>query len=662
MAWLTGRRRTSGSLRIGGLDRAARMVRPLIALAALAGLVAVPTAAQLRTVTLGQGSLTWESGGGSGEPVILTKGTRARLDTGNAPGRDIEFVHRAGWISPRFYDGTENIASLVLEGDGYIKAPNSLNMLPSVLIPQLEGTVNGDHEVAFVRRPSVFQPDMPAFGIWIYLDFARLVGVERIRFYPRNTVTAEPKYPYENDFLRAFEVWVNDRETNVFEGAPDALVRRVTENDAPIVDIALDPRYLRLIKLRSLTDVPFEIDEIEVYGSGYLNRGDYYTDLIDLGDRATVGPIRWVQSIRGEEAFSQLDVRARTGDDDTPVFLARRVVGDGLIEPELIEVTAEEYWALERRERAVPDDDISHWSAWQTVINGEAAVAAQPRRYAQFHLGFEGRLADTREVDRLFFQYLSPPVADTLRGEVFPRVTSAEEPATFRYAVALRGAADVLGYDQLEVDSNTEVADIRNVSVNGTPVPFDVLFLREDGFRLSFPLVREDGAVLEFTFDLPIFRFGTTFSGRAINSRYPAVPQTVQPGQAIDFGPGDFDELSGLAVAIPTPQIGKLVGQIALSTRVLTPNGDGIHDELRAQFNLLQLLEPAPVSLEFRDLSGRRVRRIGGDALGIGPAQLRWDGADERGELVAPGTYIWVMRVQADAFEERHHGTVAVAY
>ena len=77
--------------------------------------------------------------------------------------------------------------------------------------------------------------------------------------------------------------------------------------------------------------------------------------------------------------------------------------------------------------------------------------------------------------------------------------------------------------------------------------------------------MRTDGALLEFTYDLPIFRFGTTFSSRAYNSQFPTVPQIVEPGQVVDFGPADQDELSGLVVEIPKPQIGKLVGEIAIS-------------------------------------------------------------------------------------------------
>ena len=39
-----------------------------------------------------------------------------------------------------------------------------------------------------------------------------------------------------------------------------------------------------------------------------------------------------------------------------------------------------------------------------------------------------------------------------------------------------------------------------------------------------------------------------------------------------------------------------------------------------------------------------------------------WDGRLADGSTVLPGTYIWALRVEADAFDEVHTGTMAVAY
>jgi hypothetical protein len=632
-------------------------------------LLALPAGAQVRTFVLGEGAHAWEQGGDGIDPTILVgRLAAARVDSGNSPDHTVEYAYHPGWLSPRYFTEDTNLAPLVLEEGGSIRSPNLLSVSASLLKTQLEGIVNGDHEVAFERKPTPFNPEVPTWGIWVVLNFPRLVGIHRVRFYPRNTVVFTPRKPFQDDYLRGYELWINDQLTSTVSGAPDALVARVPQNDEPVVEVEIPPQYVRLVKLRSLAESPFEIDEIEVYGSGYLSEGVYYSDLIDLGDRATIGAVRWAEAVVGEPAFSQLEVRARTGNDDTPILYRKATPCASVGAPceDIVEeITAEEYWALNPTaggaRRLLLIDDEGNWSTWKPVENGALNPAPGPRRYVQFQLDFKGRIADTREVDRLEFDYLRPPIADTLRGEVFPRLAEAEKPATFRYAVLLRAAGQIQGFDRLEVDTNVPAEYIRNLTVNGEPAAFAVEEATDRSFRLQFPLIDQDQAVLEFTFDLPIFRFGTTFSGRAYHSRFPAVPQQLEPGQVVRFGPGDADELSGLAVSIPRKQIGRLVGEIALNSRILTPNGDGIHDQAEFFFNLLQLVAPAPVSLEIYDLSGRRVHTVFAEERGLGPATYTWDGRSG-GRLVPPGHYIWVLRVKADAFEERHSGVLSVAY
>ena len=615
--------------------------------------------AQVQTYVIGGNEHAWVGGGDGVDPEFLG-GSRfsVTLDTSNTPDNDIEFSARRGWISPTFYDGQTNIASLVL-ATGSITAPNSSTMATVLRKSQLEGTVNGDHDVAFERKPAPFNPIVPAFGIWIILDFGQRVGIERLRFYPRNTVVANPARPFHNDFLRGYEVWLNEQLTSTVKSAPDRLAARVHDNDDPVVEFSVNPQYVRLIKLRSLTELPFEVDEIEVYGTGYLPHGTYVTDLIDLGAPATIGAVRWRGQVLGEEAFSELSVRMRSGLDDTPILFQRRI--QEMFATRIVEVSGEQYWALERSEQVTLQGDSRNWSPWKTAANGGQNPTPTPRRYVQLRLQFQGELFDTRIVDRLEFDYLQPPLADTLRAEVFPRRAQAEEPATFRYAVLLRANGEIQGFDRLEIDTNAPVAGIRNVQVDGAPVEFTIDAVTKQGFRIALPAIARDGSILELTFDLPIFRFGTTFAGRAINSRFPGVPQRLEPGQVVDFGPSDIAELSSLTVEIPKDQIGRLVGEIAIASPVITPNADGVNDLLDLQFNILQVVEAVPVNLELYDLAGRMVALTRVDR-GLGPATFTWDGRSRDGGIVAPGTYVWVLRVEADAFEERHTGVIAVAY
>lgn len=628
----------------------------------LMGLVWGVWAQPVDTLTLGLGGRSWEGGGDSVDPeILLQNGGRMVVDTTNTPEDAIDFALRRGWISPLFFDPEENIAARVLLERGNISAPNSLHVARSLVNQWLEGTVNGDHGAAYQRKPTLRIPDANANGIWIILDFGVSVGIHRVRFYPRNALVETPLTPFQDDFLRGYELWINERETNTARNAPDFLIAREARNEEAVVDLAVPPQYVRLVKLRSITSTPFEIDEIEVYGTGYLSEAVYYTDLIDLGDRATVGRVRWTENVVGEPAFSNVAVRVRSGNDDTPVLYRQEETGE-FGESFIQEVTGVEYHQLEGFEQAPLIADEENWSPWKSAESGELVTAPGPRRYIQFRIDFSGRIFDARQVARLQFDYLQPPIADTLRAEVFPRLAEAEKPATFRYAVRIKAMGLVRGYDRLEVDTNIRVSNIRGLQVNGQPVDFAVVENEPEYFIIDFPLINGNDDLLEFTFDLPIFRFGSTFSGRAFNSRWPQVPQILEPGNAVSFGPEDIDELSGLSVAIPRSQVGQLVGDIVLSNRFLTPNGDGVNDELEIFFNLLQLTLPTPVVFDLYDLAGRKVHRIFGDEHRLGPATHRWDGRKEDGELVLPGMYVWVLRVKADSFEERHRGTIGVVY
>ena len=113
---------------------------------------------------------------------------------------------------------------------------------------------DGDHEVAFERKSTVFKPRVATRGIWVILDFGVPVGVRRVQFYPRNTVVATPATPFHNDFLRGYEVWLNQFPS----GQPDVLIQREVQNEEPVVNVAIPPQYVRFVKIKSLADVPFD--------------------------------------------------------------------------------------------------------------------------------------------------------------------------------------------------------------------------------------------------------------------------------------------------------------------------------------------------------------------------------------------------------------------
>ena len=88
--------------------------------------------------------------------------------------------------------------------------------------------------------------------------------------------------------------------------------------------------------------------------------------------------------------------------------------------------------------------------------------------------------------------------------------------------------------------------------------------------------------------------------------------------------------------------------QLALSTAIISPNGDGRNDAVAIDLVLSQFAAETAVSVEIFDLSGRRVRQIVSQPRPAGFYSETWDGRDEQGALVPPGLYLCRVGVEAD--------------
>ena len=92
---------------------------------------------------------------------------------------------------------------------------------------------------------------------------------------------------------------------------------------------------------------------------------------------------------------------------------------------------------------------------------------------------------------------------------------------------------------------------------------------------------------------------------------------------------------------------GDVIEDLQITPRILSPNGDGAHDEAVIRFALPSALQDRHVELAIHDLAGRRLRLQEAEARGI--VRFTWDGRDDAGHLVAPGLYLCRLRVAAQA-------------
>ena len=464
----------------------------------------------------GAGGPPWSGGGGEIPAAVQLGVDRAAVT--NTPGDvvDFDFPGRPGWIFPQKADSTRNIAA-----GAVLTSPN---ILTAGIDEELLLMVDGDLGTAFTHKGEVGGPPILAFGAMFDVDLGAPFGVNRVQFFPRNAPGFEaPGFPFQNDYLRAYELLVNDGS----ESARDESGRPVLtsfklelQNDQPVVDLRIPPQYLRYLRLKSQTVVGFEIAEFRVFGSGFVPGAWYVSSVYDLGDAWGVwGRIRWIEEALGPEGLSQARITTRAGHDDTPLEFTRpgpdgsvhlpwkqgaeatTAEGEGialddldpvealrayralpLAERNRVALTLEDYRGLNPRGEVRGDPDA--WTPWsapygregtrgitaENIVDeqlGTAITTPGPRRYFQVRVELMSRdLKAATGIGQLAFT-VHPPAAERIVGEIYPRRAGLAVPETFTYAVMptrIRPGRDS-GFDTFEIATPVRVESIESIEV-----------------------------------------------------------------------------------------------------------------------------------------------------------------------------------------------------
>ena len=458
----------------------------------------------------------WNGGGGEIPTAVQISIDEAAIT--NTPGDvvDFDFPGKPGWVFPQRADSTSNIAA-----GATLTSPNLLTL---GLAEELLLMVDGDLETAFTRKSEAEGPQVLAFGAMIDFDLGARFGVNRVQFFPRNAPGfAAPDFPFQNDYLRAYELLVNDGSENARDesGRPVMTSFKLElQNDQPVVDLRIPPQYLRFLRLRSQTSIGFEIAEFRVFGTGFVPEAQYISNVYDLGSNWGVwGKIRWLEESLGLAGMAQARISTRAGHDDTPLEFTRPGPGgevnlpwkEGavattaageqialddlepldalrayralpLAEKNQIALSLEDYRGL--RPRGEIRDDPDAWTPWSapygqegtsgiTVDNiddeqlGAVISTPAPRRYFQVRVELASRdLKAATGVGQLAFTVF-PPAAERIVGEIYPRRVELGVPATFTYAVMptrIRPGQDS-GFDTFEIATPVRVEAIDSIQV-----------------------------------------------------------------------------------------------------------------------------------------------------------------------------------------------------
>jgi hypothetical protein len=301
------------------------------------------------------------------------------------------------------------------------------------------------------------------------------------------------------------------------------------------------------------------------------------------------------------------------------------------------------------------------WSQWETVVDG-VIPSPSPRRFLQFRV----RLLEAgARLERLVFDYSTPPLAGQVQAEISPTVVDAGRETPFVLSLQMRRLekGSDTGFRFIEIQTLAEIIGVDSVRVDDRPVVFTADTRSEGGIGINlWERLLQDGSFVQIFFRGRLFVDGTRFQVRALDRRYLAEGEEDTVYQYAQEG--DVEPLSlGAALAVRlSDDDSHLVAGVATRGAAFSPNDDGINDFFTLAYSLLKLTRPAPVFFEIFDLSGNLLRRGYAGEDVSGRFVRLWNGRDDAGNKVAPGLYIYRMQVEADAGTVSRQGVVGVVH
>ena len=302
-------------------------------------------------------------------------------------------------------------------------------------------------------------------------------------------------------------------------------------------------------------------------------------------------------------------------------------------------------------------DDVDNWSAWSpsTQIAGTGIVEVpiglpSPREFMQFRILFDGDAANAVRIDTFQVEF-SPGLVSEAVGEValasdpFPASGLLEVAGgidtTFTYDIRTEFAAGVAGYRGVRIEAfpppifeslqmGDPLAAVEDFEWAATESGFDVLFA---------PIAADNNQPLRITFRLRLLVHNTPINAYLLGAGS-VPPHPIAPGNASELV---GTNATNAFVTQAQPEL-----QLALSTAIISPNGDGRNDAVAIDLVLSQFAADTAVAVEIFDLSGRRVRQLVSQPRAAGFYSEIWDGRNEQGGLVAPGLYLCRVGVEAD--------------
>jgi hypothetical protein len=387
-----------------------------------------------------------------------------------------------------------------------------------------------------------------------------------------------------------------------------------------------------------------------LFSPGYPAEVKVKSSFIDLGTEAGDGRPKVIKALHWDADLpvsTQLQLRSRSGNNLAPSYTFFDRKG---------EEVSEDKWKSSPVVLRGPVDTAlvvsEDWGAWSNEyqLSGEPFKSESPRRFVQLEMILSTTDPDfAPTVDMLSIEYEDALVQGAL-GSIAPRTTRPNEETRFTYTLWPSMEAGDSGFDVLRftVPGRVENNGVELHIGGELVVPLGVEQLG-DSLLVRLPnSITQDSVQVQF--NARLVENATVFTLDLGQSERPGLWQSVEPAA----------RRSNLVMLPDLPASGRLIGDLSLSSPVVTPNGDGVNDAVEVSFIVLKATNAVP-KIEVFDLSGRVVTELSAEADGLA-RRFSWSGRNAAGQVVAPGLYLFRIDLGTQSGEDTALHSLSVAY
>jgi len=523
--------------------------------------------------------------------------------------------------------------------------------------------------------------------------------------------------PLDQDAIPAFEVSIAPDTNNDVLNTSNPIgvvITEALENVRPVIIADFSLQYIRYVRYKRKNSVldafanqsvgssgtarKGTVSEFSLYGAGIPQRANYKTTILKLDNVVNFGrlfwritPMRIVDGVAVEapDANVWAEVEARTGVDPIPeLYYEFTDMGTRVI------VTQERYQGVLKNQtnaitnpdglggvvtlsvrpkpgiRAGIEADTENWTFWSfpTTESGQLLNLNRGSHIQLKIVLHSERFDEFARLDSLWIE-TSPILASRVLAEVArldepsPVRGVAEvalgEATNFVYDIKAQFGSGESGFDALRIHTGSDRTEFKGLSIDGVDVePVSAVV---EGSSIVIQLANRVSATrnpsIRVQFSAEVFDFARTFTGEVFNVGSGDLPQPVEGGDA-----SELVSTNGLRVLASSNASPDLVQNLRLSSGVVTPNGDGINDELIISYALFGLPQNVPVQLEVFTLDGRRVAFVEKGVQGSGPQTLNWDGRGADGDILPPGMYLLGVSIASESNSDSQMRPIGIAY